>query len=233
MSMPVKHITDTLVCDSTRLHQFINSGNYDYNSELDATKRPSVLGNMLDSFMNWLDKIMNDIFNGFYQIMSSSKIWVYVFIAIVAILLLTLLYVMYKKKMFFFRKRRKVEQEYEVIEDNIYGIEFEEEIELALSSGNYKEAIRLRYLQCLRILSDNNAIAWMAFKTPLQYTQEFVNDQFKELTSRYILVRYGDYEATQHIFEIISQLKNEIEQFLITKNAATMPLTETMEGGEQ
>lgn len=231
MAMSVNHIPDTIVCDTTRLQQFISSGNYDYNSELNATEHSSLLGKMLDNLVNWLEKFVNSIFSGVDHAMTSSKVLIYVCIAVIVILLLVLLYVMYKRKMFFFRRRKKIDHDYEVLEDNIYGIEFEQEIESALTSGNYKEAIRIRYLQCLRTLSDNNAIVWMAFKTPLQYTLEFVNDQFKELTSRYVLVRYGDYDASQPLFDKITQLYNDVVVSLTESKPFVTPAT--TEGGEQ
>ncbi|MDY6293091.1 MAG: DUF4129 domain-containing protein [Bacteroidales bacterium] len=217
---------DTIVCDTTRLQEFINSGNYNYNSELDSSERPSLLGKAIDAFKSWLDKTMNDIMNGVDQTLFSSNIMKYVWIALAIILLLVIIYVMYKKRIFIFKPKASSTGDYEVVEDNIYGIDFEDEIERALATGNFKEAVRLRYLHCLRILSDTQAIVWMPHKTPLQYTQEFNHNDFKQLTRRYVLVRYGDYEATRNTYDTITQLSKNVESFLNDNQPTT-------EGGDE
>ncbi len=143
----VTHLShDTIVCDTTRLQEFINSGNYNYNSELDSSERPSLLGKAIDAFKSWLDKTMNDIMNGVDQTLFSSNIMKYVWIALAIILLLVIIYVIYKKRIFIFKPKASSTGGYEVVEDNIYGIDFEDEIERALTAGNFKEAVRLRYL---------------------------------------------------------------------------------------
>ena len=223
-----QHLNDTIVCDSARLQDFISSGNYDYNAELNNVEQPSVLGKAIEAFSNWLQEIIDNVFSGLDGTILSTEKIAYVWIALAVVLLLVVIYIMYKKRVFIFKKRIKDKENYEVVDDNIYGIDFEDDLAKALASGNYKEAVRLRYLQCLRMLADSNAIAWMAFKTPTQYTQEYKDDDFAELTRRYVLVRYGNYEASSAVFETITELFNRVEQ-RIKDGVTPMPL---QEGGD-
>lgn len=130
--------------------------------------------------------------------------------------------------MLFFKKKEKAENDYDVVEDTIYGIDFDQDISRALDCGNLREAIRLRYLQCLKYLSDNEKIDWRIHKTPAQYTREFKNADFSSLTRQYVLIRYGDYEATQAIFnDISSKYKNIVDQLNVVTAAV-----EKEEGGD-
>ena len=220
-------VSDTIVCDSTRLNSIINSGDFDYNSEI-AENQKSLFEKILSDIENWFNDILNGIFSATDKMFSTNRSMGYVWLALAIIAVLVLLYIMYKKKMLFFKKKEKAENDYDVVEDTIYGIDFEEDISRALGCGNYREAIRLRYLQCLKFLSDNEKIDWRIHKTPAQYTREFKNDDFSSLTRQYVLIRYGDYDATQAIFDDISGKYNSIvEQLHIVE-----PAVETEEGGE-
>ena len=61
---------------------------------------------------------------------------------------------------------------YEVGEDTIYGVDFSGGIADALSRSDYREAVRLLYLQTLKRLSDEKRIDWQPYKTPTQYINE-------------------------------------------------------------
>lgn len=80
----------------------------------------------------------------------------------------------------FMRSGKKVDAlNYDVTEDTIYGIDFPSEIEKSLDRHDYREALRLMYLQTLKWLSANHQIDWQSFKTPTQYTNEWRNADFQ------------------------------------------------------
>ncbi len=219
-------ITDTIVCDTNKLEAFIRSGNYDYSSEIAETEK-SIFEKIMSDIKQWIKDLFDGVFNAADSIFTTNEKMQYVWLGLGIIAILVLLYVMYRKKMLFFAKKEKKEDDYEVVEDTIYGIDFEKDISRALGSGNYREAIRLRYLQCLKLLSDSDKIEWRIYKTPAQYTREYKNDDFSNLTRRYVLVRYGDYEATQAIFDDISDKYKSIENQL----SLAMPSNTVEEGG--
>ena len=188
------NVSDTIVCDSSLLKKIINDGNYDYNSEI-TVEQKSLLEKVKDDFGRWLDDVLSS--------------------------LVTILYYIYKKKMFFFKKKEKAADDYEVGEETIYGIDFDKEIAAAVGRGDYREAVRLRYLQCLKFLSDHEVIDWRIYKTPAQYTREYKQAAFTQLTRTYVLVRYGDRDANQSVLDgIVSNYESIVERVKDSKVAA-------------
>ena len=222
-------IADTLVCDSTMLNRFVTDDNYDYNSELQG-KNNSLLDRVMQSISDWFKDLFGtaqDVQNSVMN--NTSSTWVYILIAVLVIAILVLLYFMYKKKMFFFKRKNKDEEDYEVVEDSIYGVDFDKDIDAAFKAGNYKEAVRLTYLQCLRLLSDNELIDWRIYKTPTQYTREFKDEAFAQFTRRYVFLRYSGCEVTEANFKEIREQEQEIDGRVADVAPETI---EQQEGGE-
>ena len=101
---------------------------------------------------------------------------------------------------------------YEVEEDTIYGVDFSGGIADALSRSDYREAVRLLYLQTLKRLSDAARIEWQPYKTPTQYLYEVRLPAFRQLTNHFLQVRYGNFEATEELFREMQALQEEIEK---------------------
>lgn len=99
---------------------------------------------------------------------------------------------------------------YEVEEDTIYGVDFSGGIADALSRSDYREAVRLLYLQTLKRLSDEKRIDWQPYKTPTQYINEVRMPVFRQLTNHFLRVRYGNFEATEELFNSMKSLQEEI-----------------------
>ena len=89
---------------------------------------------------------------------------------------------------------------------------FREGLREALSRQNYREAVRLLYLQTLKQLSDAERIDWQLYKTPTQYINEVRLPAFRQLTNHFLRVRYGNFEATEELFRIMQTLQEEIEK---------------------
>ena len=96
------------------------------------------------------------------------------------------------------------------MEDTIYGIDFDAIISQALGREDYREAIRMIYLRTLKALSDSQQIDWQPFKTPSQYVREFDAAAFRTLTSHFLRVRYGYFEATRQLCDEVEQLGKEV-----------------------
>ncbi len=69
---------------------------------------------------------------------------------------------------------------YTVEEENIHGISFGEAIEKAVREGNYRLAVRLLYLQNLKLLADRNLVAWRPDKTNYDYVRELDKKELKQ-----------------------------------------------------
>ena len=187
--------SDTLVIDTARLQVWRRDDDYAYGREL--VKR--------------LNEFFENIFgSNFYQD-HHDTLWICIGLAALGAVLVFLLW---KHPELFARSGRRKPMEYEVTEDTIYGIDFPSEIEKALENENFREALRLMYLQTLKSLSDYHQIEWQPFKTPTQYTFEFRQADFKRMTSLFVRVRYGGFGADKDMIRDMHNLQASVDNFV-------------------
>lgn len=195
---------DTLVYDTATVAIWQSGSEYDYNREL-QTPEVDLIG-----WLNlWLGKLLQKIFGSKFAEQYTEIVLAGLFILIV----LLLIWFLYKKRSeLFMRSGKKLA--YHVEEDTIYGIDFEKEISAAMLRNKYREAVRLLYLHTLKQLSDAEKIDWQPYKTPTEYTYELkanaLRTPFRELTNRFLRVRYGNFEATEALFHEMQTLQREI-----------------------
>lgn len=91
--------------------------------------------------------------------------------------------------------------------EDINTINFDEEIESAITKANYRFAVRLLYLKCLKHLSNAGLIDWQIDKTNSTYISELKNQQqqdaFRVLTLQFEYVWYGEFLIDKQAFKTI------------------------------
>lgn len=194
---------DTLVCDSAQLAAFRSDAAYDYNREL-ITPEINIFEWIRGQFGELLGKIFGSRFAEEYSGL--------IMICLAILLLLLIVWFVYKKRPELFMRSHKNSLPYTVEEDTIYGVDFPKGIDEALSRRDYREAIRLLYLQTLKQLSDAERIDWQLYKTPTQYIYEVRLPAFRRMTNHFLRVRYGNFEATEELFREMQALQEEIEK---------------------
>lgn len=106
---------------------------------------------------------------------------------------------------------------YEALE-NIHEIDFDSEIENAIAQYNYRLAVRLLYLKCLKQLSDAGLIHWQIDKTNSAYYNELSNPEqrssFRMLTHRFEYVWYGGFAVDERAFNDINGLFQQFKKEL-------------------
>jgi hypothetical protein len=111
---------------------------------------------------------------------------------------------------------RKVEVPYTESLENIHDINFDEEIEKAIALHNYRLAVRLLYLKCLKQLSDNHLIHWQIDKTNTAYIYELKDanqrQTFSSLTRQFEFVWYGNFAIDQQTFSNINLLFQDFKK---------------------
>jgi hypothetical protein len=103
---------------------------------------------------------------------------------------------------------------YEVQEDTIYGVDFKGDIAKAVQAQDYRMAVRLVYLQTLWHLQNAELINWQPSKTPVEYMRQVNKSDFTAMSQHFIRVRYGNFEATQALFEEMLSLQLSVTQQL-------------------
>lgn len=114
-----------------------------------------------------------------------------------------------------FRKKSATAEvdHFESLED-IHEINFDSELERSVGEHNYRLAVRLLYLKCLKQLNDANLINWEVNKTNSAYSNELSNaglqQSFKHLTRQFEYIWYGEFMIDKAIFE---QISDAFQQF--------------------
>jgi hypothetical protein len=100
--------------------------------------------------------------------------------------------------------------------EDINTIDFDAEIENAVSRHNYRFAVRLLYLKCLKQLSDAGLIKWEIDKTNTQYVYELQNSDrrasFSALTRQFEYVWYGEFIIDNNIYGSIANSFREFNR---------------------
>lgn len=199
---------DTLVCDTARVAWWQSQPAYDYNREL-ITPEVDVFG--------WLSQQVAKLLRAVFGSEFAEEYTGLVLLCLVVVILVFLLWVLYKKRPeLFMRSSRQAKVAYSVQQDTIYGVDFQQEIAEAIARRDYKEAVRLLYLQTLKQLSDAEKINWQLYKTPTEYIYELKSEalraSFRELTNRFLRVRYGNFEATEALFREMEALQQAMQK---------------------
>jgi hypothetical protein len=145
----------------------------------------------------------------------SSRIIGYIALGIlVALAIFIILKVIGVDLKIFSGKSKAIDIPYLAVEDNIHEINFNEEIEKAIATGNFRLAVRLFYLRVLKQLSDAGQIVWQPEKTNQTYIAEITDaarqSNFKKLTNQFEYVWYGEFSLNKAQFE---DIKSGFENF--------------------
>jgi len=103
---------------------------------------------------------------------------------------------------------KKIDLAYSESLENIHEMNFDAEIEKAISQHNFRLAVRLLYLKCLKQLSDKNLIQWQIDKTNAAYIYELADPVQKQifglLTRQFEYVWYGNFFIDKDTFSNIN-----------------------------
>jgi hypothetical protein len=98
--------------------------------------------------------------------------------------------------------------------DNIFEINYQREIDKAVSNGNYRLAVRLLFLRSLKNLSDKKVIQYKQDHTNFDYLLQLHSTKYYEdffrLTRNYEYSWYGQFDIAPEKFIII---KNDFDNF--------------------
>ena len=195
-------MTDTLQIDTLQLSAFQHDPQYDYDRELMGGSQ---------NLLEWLSDVVSRwLFDTFDVVVSSDFVtWLLVMLGIL-VLALIVWFLWYKHPRMFMKNEKDDALDYDVEEDTIYGVNFEAGIARALESQDYRQAVRLVYLQTLRYLEDEGRIEWQLSRTPSQYVRQVNTPAFTSLSRHFINVRYGNFIATPDLYEQMKALQDEI-----------------------
>jgi hypothetical protein len=120
-----------------------------------------------------------------------------------------------KLKLFYKKREPALQEPAEDGDKDIFSVSFDEEIKNAKNANNFRLAIRLMYLQVLKILADTNRIQYEADKTNSDYllqlhTTAYYQEFFK-LTRDFEYVWYGRFLISEAVF---SKMQDDFTSFI-------------------
>ena len=222
---------DTLVIDTAQIAQWQTQPDYDYGREL-------VGGGM--TFTEWLKMKLSELLGDIFGNATAGSIvrWLLVTLAIVTLVLIA--WYLWRYHPSLFGRQETLATDREEAADNIYGVDFPAAIDRALAAEDYREAIRLVYLQTLKALADARLVDWQPYKTPSQYVRELAASQsaaapsgllcsggaaapaspvsapreaaFRALTAHFLRVRYGNFPAARPLYDEVLSLGKEVSR---------------------
>ena len=102
--------------------------------------------------------------------------------------------------------------------ENIHAINFNTLLQEALKQQNYRLAIRLRFLEALKLLADKGLINWQAGKTTHEYLTELPATSLREglqsINYYYEYTWYGNFSASQELYSRVNAIFGNIAENL-------------------
>lgn len=151
-------------------------------------------------FWNWIGRVLSSV-----GISHPSIKYI-----LVGLIVLGALYLIMRSAGLLKRNAKKAVLPYQETLENIHEIDFDSEIDAALALRNFRLAVRLQYLRCLKQLSDAGLIHWQIDKTNTAYYYELTNpvqrEAFGSITQRFEYVWYGDFPIDEQSFGNINAL---------------------------
>lgn len=171
------------------------------DSDLNYTQAPTVGESLLERFMNWLNRLFNEAMGRAFTTAWGKLLLYALGLAVIVYVVMMLLRVDAFRMLF----SKPSVQQYQVLDENIHEMDFEALIREAIEQNDFRKAVRLLFLQSLKLLSDRALIHWQPGKTNHEYAAE-LNDKelkpgFNELNYYFDYVWYGNFSATHALFE--------------------------------
>jgi len=193
---------DTLQLDKELLTALQSDSQYNYDSEIAGGG---------ESLLEWLRRTIMEWLSDQFDVVLGEDVVNYILIGIGVLVVLFLVFLYWRlRPKLFMRGEKEDELPYDVQEDTIYGVNFEADIAKALREKDYRQAVRLIYLQTLLHLQNAEVIDWQPSKTPVQYMRQVNNPAFTTMSHHFIRVRYGNFEATKELIDEMQELQSAL-----------------------
>lgn len=202
--------------DKDKLHQYQQDKRFSYD-------RPKPPSGLWEQFKSWLfQKLAKN-----WPEASFGKVWDYLLYIAIFIALILVIFSLLKVDFttLFFKPPKRNALPYDILTENIHDIDFDKLLQQAIDNKLYRKAIRLYYLQSLKLLSDKLFIDWQINKTNQDYYKDLKNSElqepFKQISRLFEYVWYGNFTITPIQF---TQMGDKFTHFnrLITHSHETV-----------
>lgn len=181
--------------DSNKLQKYLDNPEFYYD-------RPPPKPGLLERFLSWLGRNENSPF-----LKTLDFLWKYGKFVLMIIMLIYVIQRLLNANFatLFMKKPKHQGIQYQVMEENIHELDFDQLIAEAIEKRYFRRAIRLFYLKNLKVMTDKDLINWRPYKTNYDYQMELNNTpfgtSFSQLTYLFNHVWYGNFQLTEELFQ--------------------------------
>ncbi|HEY9048785.1 MAG TPA: DUF4129 domain-containing protein [Ohtaekwangia sp.] len=197
-------VVDVRAVDENKLNEMREDPDMQYGKD-----SPAIVS-IWDRIKMWLISALSWLFY-----LGNSTNWGNIIVGIIAVAVL--IYVILRLLKIdalkvFYGKADKTALAHEVIEENIHEMDFDKLIQEALARNEYRLAIRLLFLQGLKLLADHHHITWEPGKTNHDYLNELTAKElktgFNELNFYFEYAWYGNFVITDELYGRVTAIFN-------------------------
>lgn len=178
------------------------------DEELQYKEAPTIAESLFDRFLKLLSQFFDSLVQGAVTTNWGRLISYLIGVGLLVVLIMMLLKVNAFKV--FYGGQGASSMPYHVLDENIHEMDFEKLIQEAITSGEYRKATRLVFLNALKILADKNFIHWEQGKTNHDYLSEVtaadLKPGFNELNYYFEYAWYGNFNINHEKFLKVQQV---------------------------
>ncbi|CAN5131730.1 hypothetical protein BH09BAC3_BH09BAC3_28130 [soil metagenome] len=192
---PDTSVIQTRSFDQQKLDNLRKDDQFDYKQP------PTVVESLWVRFLQWISRIIEWLFRGAVTTNWGRVVVIGLAIVLVAVIVMLLLKVD-AFKVFYSGADKGLS--HELLNENIHEMNFEKLLQEALSKKEYRLAVRLTFLNALKLLSDKQHVDWRPGKTNHDYVEELKHGElkigFNELSFYFDYAWYGDFNVNESMY---------------------------------
>lgn len=190
--------------DEATLTELKEDGELNYDTDSPA------VWSVWDRFLNKLNDLINSLFY-WGDTTDWGQFAAFAFIVVVLCMVILRILKIDALKIFYGASKTN-SAKYAVLEENIHEMDFDKLIQDALAKKEFRLAIRLIFLQSLKLLADGQHIYWEPGKTNHDYLHEVkapeLKGDFAKLNYYFEWAWYGNFNISQETFNHVKDLFN-------------------------
>ncbi|WP_276367602.1 hypothetical protein [Chryseolinea sp. H1M3-3] len=172
------------------------------DKDLQYNEIPTVAESLWQRLLMWIVKFFATLFSEVILADWTKILWYGLSLAAIVVVIMILLRVNAFKV--FYAGEGASTLSYHVLEEDIHNLDFDKLIREAIGQRDYRKAIRLLFLQSLKLLADKNLIQWEQGKTNHDYLSELTGEElkrgFKDLNYYFEYAWYGNFAVSNEMF---------------------------------
>ncbi len=189
------HSIEVRTFEEDKLQNYLDDSDFYYD-------RPPPSPSMMQRLFEWLSREENSSF-----LKTLDFLWKYgkFILMIVALIYVVQRLLNVNFATLFIKKPKQQSLQYQVMEENIHELNFDQLINEAIEKRKFRRAVRLFYLKNLKLMTDKELIHWRPYKTNYDYQLELNNTvfgtSFSRLTYLFNHIWYGNFKLNEELFQ--------------------------------